>query len=111
MLAEIDHLVRNLIPCFAEAAGMKTHADRLRALPMIRNASTIQAAATALRAFGKSSPGPSREPIWADLIRDVAFWAEASLWTAAENNQEDCPTCVLFVKRELDAAFSHFAEH
>ena len=112
LLGEVDHLIRNLVPCFFEAAGIKREADALRKLPSVTGGrGPVGLCRKFLHSLTNSVPDSVRDPYWRFMVSEVTFWAEAALATAETNETSDCLISVFFVKRTMDEAWDKFVEH
>lgn len=107
---DVDHLIRSLIPCFLEAAGLKREASVMRKLPSILDGrGAVGLSRKFLSSLERSTS--ARVVPWSRTVGEVAFWAEGAVVSATEGNNDDCLACVWFVKREMDEIWSQFLEH
>lgn len=76
MHAETESTVRALVPGLLDAAGMTAEAEEMRRIDMFSE-TCVNDCVTLLRKASEEATGP-----WADLLKEVCFWAEAMLWMA-----------------------------
>jgi len=85
LLPEADSVVRHLMPCVTDAAGLSDLSETLRSLGPIECRKTLAAACRAVaKVRTHGAPRASRE--WRQAVEEAAFWAEAALWAAARGD-------------------------
>lgn len=84
MLPHVDSVVRSLVPSILDIAGMVDVAEELRRIDVLSCLCGLAKACEMLRSI-RSSELP---PMWAELVEEATFWAEASLWAAIADDRD-----------------------
>ncbi len=111
MFSELDHLIRDLVPRVFDIAGLKVESNKLRKMPPMRSKESIVSMCSFLNKMSTERLSDLRDASWNITIKEILFWSEASIWTAVVNDSQECAICVLFVKRNMEEAWSRFIHH
>ena len=111
LLAEIDKLVRQLIPCLLDAAGLKTQANQLRSAQPIANRQAVIYVCKILKSINEGPLVDLRDPSWELEVRDVAFWSEAAIWSAVSNLELECTHSVGYARLYMDGVWMRCVDH
>lgn len=110
-VAHVDHLIRSVVPCLLDAAGLKSASASMRKLPRLDGGRASVAAFRRCLSQASLSAKGARDAYWRAVVEEVLFWSEASVVTAVEGTQEDCLASVICIKRTMDEAWARFTSH
>lgn len=97
------------MPAVLDVAGMRRVAERLRALGPVLSFADAESACVMLSQVREMS----EEAVdgWVGLVEEAAFWAEAAVRSALDNDKESFSFCVGRVRQEMDAGWAMLQVH
>ena len=106
LFLEVDPAIRQVVPSVLDAAGMGEEATRLREFEPVLNIEAVVRVCSLLQQIREAQGITVLPGTWAEIVAEAAFWAEGSLWAAADGDIDLLSDCMKMIRKTVQDGYS-----